>query len=155
VLCPANTTLCLGTRGSDLLIDAAGGGFVQGGPSRDIYVATGGPNSDMYWDRSTSSDLYGGFENGQFPAKIIWDEGGVDRLDLSMITSAYASTDFAFVKADVDSDGKEDDLRILETNVDYGADDEIRVIAHFGSGRIEYIKFSDKTLSGSNLPLAP
>ena len=37
----------------------------------------------------------------------------------------------------------------------FDSDDDIYVFNHFGIGRIEYIKFSDKTLSGANLPLAP
>jgi hypothetical protein len=39
-----------------------------------------------------------------------------------------------------------------ETN--FGHDDSILVINHFGSGRIEYIKFRDTILKGADLPLS-
>jgi hypothetical protein len=71
-----------------------------------------------------------------------------------MNSSSYASTDFQFFKGDFSFEGPKNDLLMKEKNFD--GDDNLYIYDHFtGSGRIEYIKFSDKTLSGSNLPLTP
>jgi hypothetical protein len=155
VLCPSvepvpATTPCKGTPSADIMVAANGNQIVQGAAGNDIYMgsANGG---DKYGDFSTSSDLYGGFWNGQFGSEIIEDRGGLDRVDLSMNSSSYASYDFQFAKVDRDADGAKDDLLMGEIN--FGGDDKIHVLNHFGGGRIEYIKFRDKTLSGSNLPL--
>ena len=150
-----NSTSCNGTLSADVMVSsAAGDEKLYGAAGNDTYVASEG--GDFYIDESTSNDLYGGFLNGEFFNPAIDDKGGVDRVDLSMSTSAYASTDFQFFKRDVDSDGAKDDLRIDEKNLSgLNGDDDLYVLSHFGAGRIEYIKFTDKTLSGANLPLSP
>jgi hypothetical protein len=149
LLCSANTD-CPGTTGADLMVGSNGNEFLKGAAGNDIYM--GSADKDSYSDKSTSSDLYTAFLNGQFSLEDIRDGGGVDRLDLSTNTSAYASTDFRFYKIAFEGVGAQDDLLIQE--VAHNTDDSIYVLNHFtGSGRIEYIKFSDKTLSGSNLPL--
>jgi hypothetical protein len=150
VLCVTDQR-CGGTPSADIMVGAAGTEILQGAAGNDIYMGSAGA-SDYYIDGFTSSDLYGGFLNGQFDEDEIRDGGGVDRVDLSTNTSAYASTDFTFFKGDGDGDGAEDDLQMNE--VTFGGSDDIYVLNHFGSGRIEYIKFSDKTLSGANLPLS-
>ncbi len=134
------------------MVGAAGNEVLEGAGGNDIYMGNGG-DSDSYIDESTSSDLYGGFVNGQFGEELIVDGGGLDRVDLSTNTSAYASTDFTFHQIDFDGDGAADDLNISEKN--FGNDDDIIVLNHFGSGRIEYIKFTDTTLKGADLPLTP
>jgi hypothetical protein len=148
VACDANT-VCNGTLGADVMVGAAGDEELRGVAGNDIYVGSAGFN-DKYTDLSTSNDLYGGFRNDEFDNEAIADQGGVDRVDLAS-TSAYSSTDFEFVKGDFDSDGVQDDLNMSEKN---GSDD-IYVFDHFGTGRIDQVKFTDKTLSGSNLPLTP
>jgi hypothetical protein len=142
---------CSGTSGADLMVGANGNEPLRGAGGRDIYMGSAG-DLDDYIDASTSSDLYGGFVSGQFGEEIIADRGGVDRVDLSTSTSAYASNDFVFRKVDLDGDGVLDDLHMDEVN--FNADDNIYVLSHFGIGRIEYFKFTDKTLSGANLPLS-
>ena len=149
VFCPAGST-CNGTPSADLMLGNAGNEVMKGAAGNDIYMGSDS-GFDNYVDESTSSDLYAGFLNGQFDYEIIDDRGGVDKVDLSTNVSAYASTDFQFFKVDLDSDGAADDLQMDELN--FGNDDDIFVLNHFGSGRMEYIKFSDKTLSGANLPL--
>jgi hypothetical protein len=153
VLCPTNQNPCAGTPSADLMVGAAGYEWLKGGEGNDIYMSSPG-GGDVYDDESTTSnDLYGGFQNGQFGTDVIDDRGGVDKVDLSTSVSAYASTDFTFHNwVDADSDGVADDLQMDEKN--FGADDHLIVIDHFGSGRIEYIKFTDTTLSGANLPLS-
>jgi hypothetical protein len=146
VFCQANET-CLGTPSADLLV-ATGDQFTRGAAGNDIYMDSDGIHNS-YVDQSTSSDLYGGFLNDQFDEDFIDDRGGVDRVDLSY---SHASTDFEFFKDDFDGDGALDDLDMDEKNL--GNNDNLIVFNHFGSGRIESIKFSDKTLSGANLPLS-
>jgi hypothetical protein len=146
---------CFGTPSADLILGQSNAETdeetLSGGGGGDIYITNGG-NFDEYIDESTSSDLYEGFLNGEFGAAKIDDRGGLDRIDLSTNVSAYASTDVTFLKTDRDGDGAEDDLNINEVN--FGGEDDIYVIDHFGIGRIEYIKFTDTTLKGAKLPLS-
>jgi hypothetical protein len=130
--------------------NALGNEDLRGAAGKDIFMGSDGQH-DNYVDESTSSDLYGGFVHTQFGEEKIDDRGGVDRVDLSTSTSAYASTDFRFFKGDLDGDGAEDDLN-MKVN---GTGDDIFVLNHFGSGRIEYVKFTDKTLTPANMPLQP
>jgi hypothetical protein len=148
VLCAPNST-CKGSPSADLMVGTPFNEVLKGAAGNDIYWGAGGAN-DRYTDESTSSDLYGGFENGHFTEEIIDDRGGLDRVDLSVGASSYASTDFVFTKLDYDGDGAENDLEMSENK--YGADDDIVAYNHFGIGTIEYIKFSDTTLSGANIP---
>lgn len=160
VFCPAGTT-CEGTPGADVMVGASGGEDLRGHEGNDTYVGSEGCPPFECLDRfndgsSTSNDLYGGFYNGEFRGESITDRGGVDKLDLSMSTSAYASTDFEFIQ-----EGTNDEhLRIREKNLDgLNGDDVILVINHFSTapapflGRIEYFKFSDVTFSWANLPV--
>lgn len=151
VLCAEDQDPCSGTSRADLMVGYSGDEGLYGAGGRDIYMGSPGPFDDFI-DESTSGDLYGGFLDGEFLLEDIDDRGGLDRVDLSTNVSAYASTDFEFHKTDRDGDGAQDDLHLDESN--FGGGDNIYVLNHFGSGRIEYIKFSDKTLSGSNLPLS-
>ena len=148
VACEANT-VCDGTQGADVMAGAAGNEELRGVAGNDIYVGSAGSN-DKYRDSSTSNDLYGGFRNDEFDLEVIIDKGGVDRVNLAS-TSAYASNDFEFFRGDFDVDGVQDNLNISEANP--GSDD-IYVYDHFGAGRIEYVKFTDVTLQGADLPLS-
>jgi Ca2+-binding RTX toxin-like protein len=148
VACEANT-VCNGTQGADVIAGAAGDEELRGVAGNDIYVGSAG-NNDKYRDSSTSNDLYGGFRNDEFDLEVIIDKGGVDRVNLAS-TSAYASDDFEFFRGDFDADGVRDDLNISEAN---SGSDDIHVYDHFGTGRIEYVKFTDVTLEGTDLPLS-
>ena len=143
--------VCNGSPGADVMVGANGNEAMQGAAGNDIYVGSAS-DFDSYIDDSTSNDLYGGFVNGDFTDETIVDGGGIDMVDLSTSTSAYASTDFRFIKSDRDGDGAEDDLTIDEVN--FVGDDTIFVTNHFGAGRIEYIKFSDKIVFGASVPLS-
>lgn len=147
VFCLANEG-CGGSEGANLLVGASGNETLLGYGGNDIYVGSAGIY-DNYYDYSTSSDLYGGFRNDEFDTEYIEDYGGLDRVDLS---ESYASTDFAFYRLDWDGDGAQDDLNIDEIISGTVHPDDIVVYNHFGSGRVEYIKFSDTTLSGANIP---
>jgi hypothetical protein len=152
VLCSANQDPCSGTSGADLIVGAAGIETLKGAAGNDIYMGSD-EDFDKYIDESTSSDLYGGFVNEQFDRETIDDRGGLDRVDLSTSVSPYASADFAFHKVDVDGDGAQDDLWMEEIGPsgDRLALGDILALNHFGSGRIEYIKFSDTTLKAADL----
>lgn len=150
VLCSTSTPNCNGTPSSDLIMGAdVANEHLRGGAGNDIYIGSA-RDGERYTDESTSSDLYEGFLNGEFFLEVIIDKGGLDRLDLSTSVSAYASTNFEFTKGDFDGDGAKDDLLLAEIHVD--DNDAIYVTDHFGKGRMEYLKFSDKTISGSNIP---
>lgn len=149
VACNVNL-VCYGTQRADVVIvGAAGDEVLRGIAGDDIYVGSSGSN-DRYRDNSTSNDLYGGFRNDEFDFELIIDKGGVDRVDLAS-TSAYASNDFEFFRDDFDGDGARDDLNMSEANA---RSDDIYVYDHFGAGRIEYVKFTDVTLRGTDLPLS-
>ncbi len=151
VLCSGHPNTCSGTESADLMAGADGFQTLKGAAGNDIYMGSDGAFDD-YIDESTSSDLYGGFVNDEFNQENIDDRGGVDRVDLSTSVSSYASTDFAFHKVDQDLDGTQDDLNMNEIN--FGGTDDLYVLNHFGIGRIEYIKFSDTTLKGADVPLS-
>jgi hypothetical protein len=140
------TEPCTGTPSNDLLIGTAINEVISGQEGNDFYVGAGGGN-DFYVDSSTTSnDVYAGFPNDQFGTEQIEDSGGAkDVIDLN-----FASTDFEFFKVDLDNDRVEDDLLVSEIT----GDDDIRVLNHFDTGKVESIKFSDKTLSSSDLPLS-
>ncbi len=147
VYCEHNQNPCSGTSGADLMVGAAGNETLEGAGGNDIYIGNGG-GGDSYIDESTSSDLYGGFLLEHFSAEGIDDRGGLDRVDLR----PYASTNFEFSRRDADGDGAQDDVVMGEKdNPGVPGDDGIIVLSHIGSGRIEYIKFTDTTLRGADL----
>jgi hypothetical protein len=151
VLC-AGDPICEGTTGADLMVGSSPGNEdLKGAPGNDIYMGGGSP-VDSYKDESTSSDLYGGFRNGEFGTEVIDDGGGLDRVDLSSSFTPYASTGFKFYKLGLGGDGVEDGLQMSEEI--FNSDDDIWVYNHFGTGRIEPIKFTDKTVSGASVPLS-
>jgi hypothetical protein len=147
VLC-AGGPVCDGTTGPDLMVGSTASEDLRGAAGNDIYM--GGGDNDLYTDESTSSDLYGGFRDGEFPNEGIHDSGGIDVVDLTTSVNAYASYHFTFRKIDQDGDGASDDLNMSE-EINGGTDD-IFVYNHFGPGQIEYIKFTDKIVYGANIP---
>jgi hypothetical protein len=148
----AGDPICEGTTGADLMVGSSPGNEdLKGAAGNDLYMGGGSP-VDSYKDESTSSDLYGGFRKGESVTEVIDGGGGLDRVDLSSSFTPYASTDFKLYKLGFDGDGAEDDLQMSEES--FSSDDDIWVYNHFGTGRIESINSTDKTVSGASILLS-
>lgn len=132
---------CVGTKGKDRLVGTPGAEQIFGKGGNDIYEANGG--NTFLIDRSAkSSDTYTAVDPGEGRNTVIFDSGG----------SAYFLDMGSF---------RFDDVTFIRFNNGVNDDDELTMRGpelrdfdidnHFGKGRIERIKFADRTIKGKQI----
>jgi Ca2+-binding RTX toxin-like protein len=126
---------CVGTKGKDRLVGTPGAEQIFGKGGNDIYEANGG--NTFLIDRSAkSSDIYTAVDPGEGRNTIINDAGGsADFLDMG----SFRFDDVRFIRLGDELVLEGPELR------------RARVENHFGKGRIEKIKFANRTIKGREI----
>jgi hypothetical protein len=132
---------CVGTKGKDRLVGTPGAEQIFGEGGDDIYEANGG--NTFLIDRSAkSSDTYTAVDPGEGRNTIINDSGGsADFLDMG----SFRFDDITFIRF---NNGVNDDDELTMRGPEFR---DFDIENHFGKGRIEKIKFADRTIKGKQI----
>lgn len=132
---------CVGTNGKDRLVGTPGSEQIFGEGDNDIYEANGG--NTFLIDRSAkSSDIYTDVDPGEGQNTIIADSGGSgDFLNMG----SFKFDDVTFVRF---NNGIDDDDELTMRGPEFR---DFDIDNHFGKGRIEKIKFADRTIKGKQI----